>query len=231
MYCNQCGTKVTDDSKFCGSCGCQLNATEGNKTNEGNNLASSQHKIKTESIFPISKGLMTLYLSWWSLAALTFLIIIWVENELLPALFVLPIYLAIPLIAYTIYHKKSKKKEKNTYQEKIVTQIQNPQREVVSDKCGISLMEFAKEFGKMQVCKTANKKGEIKSKCLFTKVTEVQFSDSIGELTASEISENKENLVVIKTTVGQYELTLKHGSTLHKIFNSELPPPIDKISE
>lgn len=217
MYCNQCGNQIPDNSVFCSFCGHKLNSI----------ISNSPKTNKVESVLPISKGNLILYLSWWSLAALFFLIYIWVDNEsILPALFVFPIYVGVPLVVYTIYRTKNKKQDKSPK-----TLKGEPQSLSCDTSCKVSdempLLEFAREFGKMQVCKSANKEGQIRSLCLFTKVTEVHFSDSIGELTASEISANKENLVVRRIADGKYELILASGAML----NSLLPPPIDKISE
>ena len=165
------------------------------------------------------------------MAALFCLIYIWVDNEsILPALFVLPVYVGVPLVVYTIYRTKNKKQDKSPK-----TLKGEPQSLSSDTSCKVSdempLLEFAKEFGKMQVCKSANKEGQIRSLCLFTKVTEVQFSDSIGELTASEIATNKQNLIVRRISADQFELIIANGSALKTTSNSEVPPPIDKISE
>ena len=223
MYCSQCGCQLSDNSNFCSSCGYKINSVISNVLKED----------RLNSILPVSKGNLILYLSWWSLAALAFLIFLWYENEsILPALFVLPIYVAIPLIVYTIFRVKYKDKKQSDNcdipKDDIHSGVSN-NVEPMPNK--MPLLEFANEFGKMQVCKAADKNGRIHSKCIFTKVTEVTFADSLGELTASEISENKQKLVVSKTTDGQYELRLKSGSTLNKTADSELPPPVDKISE
>jgi hypothetical protein len=217
MYCNQCGNQIPDNSVFCSFCGHKLNSI----------ISNSPKTNMVEFVLPVSKGNLILYLSWWSLAALFCLIYIWVDNEsILPALFVLPVYVGVPLVVYTIYRTKNKKQDKSPK-----TLKGEPQSLSSDTSCKVSdempLLEFAREFGKMQVCKTANKEGQIRSQCLFTKVTEVHFSDSIGELTASEISANKENLVVRRIADCKYELILASGAML----NSVLPPPIDKISE
>lgn len=223
MYCSQCGCQLPDNSNFCSSCGYKINSVIPNVPKENRSI----------SILPVSKGNLILYLAWWSLAALACLIFIWVDNEsILPALFVLPIYVGIPLIVYTIFRRKDKNK-------KLSNNCDIPNDEshlsasikLESKPNEMPLLDFANEFGKMQVCKAADKNGRIHSKCIFTKVTEVTFAYSLGELTASEISENKQKLVVSKTTDGQYELRLKSGSTLNKTADSELPPPVDKISE
>lgn len=221
MYCNQCGNQIPDNSVFCSFCGHKLNSI----------ISNSPRTNKFESILPVSKGNLILYLSWWSLAALFFLIYIWVDNEsILPALFVLPVYVGVPLVVYTIYRTKNKKQDKSPK-----TLKGEPQSLSYDTSCKVldemPLLEFAKEFGKMQVCKSANKEGRIQSLCLFTKVTEVQFSDSIGELTASEIAANKQNLIVRRISADQFELIIASGSTLKTTSNSEVPPPIDKISE
>lgn len=215
MYCNYCGNSLSDNSIFCSSCGYQVNPTK-NTTDKTNN----------KEIALFSKDNLILYVSWWSVVALFFLIFIWYDNRsILPALFVLPIYLGMPLIIYTFFHCKRKKEQKvNDCVESKSSIVQRESNEM-------SLLDFAQEFGKMQVCKVADRSGNIHSKCIFTKVTEVKFSNSIGELTASEISENKQNLVVSRTIDGQFELIIMNGTSLKKASESELPPPIDKILE
>lgn len=223
MYCSQCGCQLPDSSNFCSSCGYKINSV----------VCDSKKDNTLVSLLPVSKGNLILYLSWWSLAALVFLIFIWVDNEsILPALFVLPVYVGIPLIAFTIFRNQDKNKKQGD--KRVITKDDtslNMSNKLESLPTEIPLLDFANEFGKMQVCKAADKNGNIHSKCIFTKVTEVQFSTSIGELTASEISENKEKLVVLKTKDKKYQLSLKNGSKLNKTTHSELPPPIDKISE
>ena len=227
MYCSQCGCQLPDNSNFCSSCGYKINSV----------ISIVPQKDGAISILSVSKGNLILYLAWWSLAALACLIFIWVDNEsILPALFVLPIYVGIPLIVYTIFRKKEKDKDKDKKQSNNCDIPKDEPHLSASIKFEskpneMPLLDFANEFGKMQVCKTADKNGRIHSKCIFTKVTEVTFAESLGELTACEISENKQQLVVSKTAEGQYELTLKRGTTLNKATDSELPPPVDKISE
>lgn len=222
MYCSQCGYQLPDSSNFCSSCGYKINSV----------VCDSKKDNTLVSLLPVSKGNLILYLSWWSLAALVFLIFIWVDYEsILPALFVLPVYVGIPLIAFTIFRNLDKNKKQSD--KRVITKDDtslNMSNKLESLPNEMPLLDFAKEFGKMQVCKAADKNGSIHSKCIFTKVTDVNFSDSIGELTASEISENKMDLVVRKTGDNQYELCLANGGSLKKSSESELPPPVDKIS-
>ena len=75
-----------------------------------------------------------------------------------------------------------------------------------------SLMDFAKQYGKMQVGKFANKAtGVVFKSCIFTNPNDgtrvfVAFSTGIGELTPQEIVAMKNELQVVQLESGNYSL-------------------------
>lgn len=220
MYCRNCGKEILEDSKYCSACGYSTSSD-----------SIKNKKIKLgELIEPFSKPTIIFIIAWWTVAALVCTILLWIENEdFVPALIVVPIYIAIPLLVYTIYYFRNKRSGNTSITpSSIPNQITHSIHE---DSSIIPLVDFAKDNGKMQVCKAANKDGHIQSKCIFTKIIEVNFSSNIGELSAKEISENKHGLVIKKENSGTYTLTAMEGYSLQTSKDSELPPPIDKISE
>lgn len=81
----------------------------------------------------------------------------------------------------------------------------------VGIKSSVSLLAFAREHGKMQVGKFANKEtGEAFKSCVFTQTDGtrcfVGFSSNLGELTPAEISARKNDLQVCELESGSYKL-------------------------
>ena len=81
-----------------------------------------------------------------------------------------------------------------------------------------SLLDFAREHGKMKVAPFVNKEtGETFKSCAFInaagEVTLVAFWSKLGELTPTEIAYNKENLDVIQLSSGYYKLVYRE--TVH----------------
>lgn len=77
-----------------------------------------------------------------------------------------------------------------------------------------SLLDFAREHGKMKVAPFVNKEtGETFKSCAFIntdgEVTLVAFWSRLGELTPAEIVENKENLFVTQLPSGYYKLVFR----------------------
>ena len=87
------------------------------------------------------------------------------------------------------------------------------------NKADWSLLDFAREHGKMKVAPFVNKEtGEAFKSCAFItadrKVTLVAFLSKLGELSPIEIGENKEYLAVIQLQSGYYRLVYReivHG--------------------
>ena len=69
-----------------------------------------------------------------------------------------------------------------------------------------SLLDFANNFGKMQLCKAANSTGEIYQFALFTKETKVSLATSLSEISPSEIAKRKNKLIVRELDKGNYIL-------------------------
>lgn len=73
-----------------------------------------------------------------------------------------------------------------------------------------SLLDFAREFGKMQVGEFINSETQKRFKsCIFTKdntKTFVAFSSKLGVLTPKEIVERKNSLIVVQLDSGMYSL-------------------------
>lgn len=71
----------------------------------------------------------------------------------------------------------------------------------------ISLLDFGKEHGQMRVRSVAHSSdGSIDQFCVFIKETKVVFSESLGKLSAREISLKKNELAITKTSNGEYTL-------------------------
>lgn len=212
MYCNNCGNELVEGSKFCSNCG--------QKT-----ISVPKQKFKFELskvISPLSKSKICLLLIWWIIAGLVSLIYLWVNySDYIALLFVAPIYIAMPFLFMLV----RKKKNNNITIHDSVNNVSVSNQQLNS----MPLTDFAKEYGKMQVCKVADKDGNIYSKCIFTKITEVKFASEVGELTASEISSNKLHLVINRNIDGTYELS-SDGNQLYRSADSECPPPLDHLA-
>lgn len=76
-----------------------------------------------------------------------------------------------------------------------------------------TLLDFIKEFGRMKIGEFKNEYGVTFHKCACTKgdgiITEVSFFSQLGELTASEIKERKNQLFVGQMESGKYYLYAK----------------------
>lgn len=212
MYCNNCGNELVQGSKFCSNCG--------QKT-----ISVPKQKFKielSEVISPLSKSKICLLLIWWIIAGLISLIYLWVNySDYIALLFVAPIYIAMPFLFMLV----RKKKNNNT----TIHDSVNNESVFNQQLNSMPLTDFVKEYGKMQVCKVADKDGNIYSKCIFTKITEVKFASEVGELTACEISSNKLHLVINRNIDGTYELS-SDGTQLYRSADSECPPPLDHLA-
>lgn len=193
MFCVNCGNELLDNNKFCASCGC---GARPEKEIKPSGLQEKQIEI-------FSKPIIIFFLILWGVLSLGCLLWIWGDTyDISYVLSVLPIYVAIPLIIYFIIYIRKRIKGK----EKVKTTVN---QEYQNQSCEISyipLIDFVEEYGNMQVCKLAKSDGSIYSKCVFTKITEVEFSNELGYLTAREISENKAKLFVTRNNSGNFIL-------------------------
>lgn len=100
-----------------------------------------------------------------------------------------------------------------------------------------SLLDFAREHGKMKVAPFVNKEtGELFKACAFVDndntTTLVAFSSKLGELSPKEIANNKGRLVVLKLSTGSYKLVPKnivYGKWREYIVNKYAAVYIEKI--
>ncbi len=123
----------------------------------------------------------------------------------------------IPMVALFVwyYFTHLRKKER-----KELPNNQTSRESVVRDAVQNAIMtsmpltDFAKKFGKMQVKTMANPTtNEVHSFCVFTNEqgteTKVEFGKSLGPLRPQEITERKEQLVVVQKLDEDYELIEK----------------------
>lgn len=198
MYCKHCGKEIAEDSAFCQYCGGQIQEQEQKKPN-----GSLLNGFKS-----LSKGwqiCIMVYIIWF-LSGMCILVgnsgygRRFGEDVLLPVLIVV---VAVPLLVLFLwyYFARLRKTEKNNT-------IEDP------TMTSVVLMDFAKQYGKMQVKTVANPTtNEVRSYCVFTnengKETKVEFSESLGALRPQEIAGRKEQLVVVRRLDGSFELCAK----------------------
>lgn len=87
---------------------------------------------------------------------------------------------------------------------------QSKEDQIPSDYSIYPLLQFAKQFGKMQI-RVERDGDDIKSSsCTFTNeegvITQVCFSETTSGMTATDVSENKERLFIIQTPDFGYQL-------------------------
>ena len=193
MFCINCGNELSDSNNFCAKCGSGVSTM-------GEPKQSSSLKKQNELF---SRQTVNYLLILWGVLSLGFSIWLLVDTEdIICALFVMSIYFAILIIIYVIIYFWKARNRKVHLKKSIANEYQD-QSANISD---ISLIDFAKEYDKIQVCKLAKSDGSIHSKCVFTKITEVEFSNELGYLTAKEISENKARLFIAKDKYGEFIL-------------------------
>lgn len=201
MYCKFCGEQIADNAIFCHVCGKHL-----------------VDETKPNNDRPLSRN--NIALLWWSLIMLTAWIFVYLGNDrsFANTLVIFPMYLGVILIAYTKKHISNQPSGSKQTGDNINNK-----------EC--SLTEFAKKHGKMQICKFHDEDGVLRSKCIFTNTTEVNFDNTIGELSAQEISNNKNNLMVrYVDDYDIYVLSVKNGNSLIRMPSANTPPPLDMVN-
>lgn len=227
MYCRYCGKEIEDDSIYCQYCGKKL-------TNDFHQiLPINQHSI-VQKFNALSKNIQYIILAYclWFLLWMLFLIINADEEKVF-----FPVFLFAIVIPFTIFCiwfvllKNRHEDSKSSINSKETLSLgsnsprtiaveppieQEQESAIVSNSEDISdviktelLLDFAKEYGKMQVVKKSTDEG-ICSFCTFTSnhgVVEVFFSPEIGHLTADEIAQQKYYLCVKTYKSGKFELT------------------------
>ena len=130
---------------------------------------------------------------------------------------VLLLVVILPLVAFFFWYyftRLRKTEKKNTIENQAITNnvitkpIQN--LKMISEP----LMDFAKQYGKMQVKTVANPTtNEVHSFCAFINEqgieTKVGFGKTLGVLRPQEIVERKDQLVVVQKLDGSFELKAK----------------------
>ena len=130
---------------------------------------------------------------------------------------------------FSIYEEMSEKEYKNPVSVATVDAeiVEEPKEELLLEhnpnRTTWSFLSFAKEFGEdVSVGKFVRKSdGEVFYSCIFMDKekhkTFVGFSQKLGVLTSEEISQMKDELVVIKSPSGRYNLYKDNGTAWKKI--------------
>ena len=98
-----------------------------------------------------------------------------------------------------------------------------------------TLLDFARQHGKMQVGEFTNKEtGDVFKSCIFTNTNDgtrtfVAFSPAMGELTPQEIVRQKNELIVVQLESGKYSLC-KGKMSIQQESHVEVPYGIEKIA-
>lgn len=209
MYCKHCGKEIAADSAFCQYCGGQL-CEQGNKKPNG---------VPFRWFRSLSKGwqiTIMIYMIWFLLSICLWLTDNWRYwfdddkgwvTEIVVALI-------IPMVALFIWYYFThlrKTEKKNAIEDQVITKniVTNPVQNL--KMTSVTLMDFAKQYGKMQVKTVANPTtNEVRSYCVFTNEqgieTKVEFGKALGALRPQEIAERKEQLVVVQKLDGSFEL-------------------------
>ena len=210
MYCKHCGKEIADDSVFCQYCGKQLIE----RTDRQSNSRPFQR------FRSLSKGwqITLMVYSIWFMVGLCFLIgnsdnWHFVEEVLLPVLIV---FVVLPVLALFIWYYFAQLRKPKVDKQRTESNTANS-----STKSGLGikmvsfpLMDFANQYGKMQVKTVANPTtNEVRSYCVFINEkgmeTKVEFGKTLGVLHPQEIAEKKEHLMVVQRIDGTFELIEK----------------------
>ena len=210
MYCKHCGKGIADDAAFCQYCGGSLQ--ERQKKNPNGSLLNRFQSL--------NKGwqITIMVYAVWFLAGVCVLVgnvdeHHFGKNILLPVLIVV---IVVPLLALFIWYYFARLRRP-----KVNKQGTENDSASSSTKSGLGikmvsfpLMDFANQHGKMQVKTVANPTtNEVRSYCAFVSEqgmeTKVEFDKSLGVLRPQEIAERKEQLVVVQTLDGGFELKAK----------------------
>lgn len=208
MFCKHCGKEIADDSAFCQYCGEQLQEKE-KKQSSGSLL----NRFKS-----LSKGwqITIMIYAIWFVAGICILVgnaneYHFGKNVLLPVLIAV---IAVPLLVLFLWYyfaKLRKTEKKNAIEDQVSTKnvVTNPVQNL--KMTSVTLMDFAKQYGKMQVKTVADTTtNEVRSYCVFTNVqgieTKVEFGKALGALRPQEIAERKEQLEVVQKLDGSFEL-------------------------
>ena len=208
MFCKKCGKDISDDSLFCQYCGEQLSEAAATKKQERKGLLRRFQSL--------SKGWQICLMSY---VCWAFLWIILCSTEAIDEsdwgpcilLFVIVLPVLALFIWYYFTHLRKKSKKKLAHKDDKAKGDQQPSIE--QEKTGFvifTLLQFAKEYGKMQVRSEKDNGTITSSYCVFTnsegKETKVDFTSSTNMMSATDISQNKEHLFVVRNPGQEYIL-------------------------
>lgn len=198
MFCKYCGKEIADDSVFCQYCGKQLIERTDRKSN-------SWPFQRFKSLSKRWQIAIMLYLLWFLLSICLWIGGVWYDwfDDRDGWITEIMVVLIIPmLVLFNWYYFKRLRKPKS-----INTQVNKklPVR--------LSLVEFSKQHGKMQVKTVANPTiNEVRSYCAFINdqgvETKVEFSESLGVLRPQEISERKNQLIIVQQSDESFQLEM-----------------------
>lgn len=199
MFCKYCGKEIADDSVFCQYCGKQLEE----QVNSQSNSWPFQKFISLGKRWQIA---IMLYLLWFLVSICLWIGGVWYDwfDDRDGWITEIMIVLIIPmLVLFNWYYFKRLRNPK-------AVDTQENKKPPVS----LSLVEFSKQHGKMQVKTVANPTtNEVRSFCVFIneqgKETIVEFGKALGVLRPQEIAEKKEQLKVVQLSNGSFELIEK----------------------
>ena len=208
MFCKKCGKMIPDDSSFCQYCGEQLSEASPIKKQERKGLLSRFQSL--------SRGwqicLMS-YILWALLWVILCSVEVIYESDQLPCLLIFVIVL--PVVALFVWYyfarlRHKKKREPVSQANPINDNGQKVKEQAKSEYLILPLLQFAKEYGKMQV-KTKKENDTITSSyCVFTnpngEITKVDFSPTTYGMSADDISQKKERLFVVQNPDLEYKL-------------------------
>lgn len=211
MFCKFCGKEIDDNSIFCKYCGKKLNDSELYRNNKNG-------KTLIQRFLALEKCWQIYILSSFLWVILWFVLFYhkdmrqyyWGgEMILIKSLCLLPLIVWIIWYIWklTIKNKASKEIAKNVIENK------SDVHESTNTSSVIPLLDFAQTYGKMQIVKGTDEKGNQTRYCRFTNsegdITKVFFDNTTDKLSAKDISIHKTNLYIILAQDSTYCLHME----------------------
>ena len=199
MFCKFCGKEIDPDSHFCKYCGHDLESASTSHSKSNNCLLSG--------FLNLSKKwqIILMVYSIWALGWLLVCVSEHFKDNFLGGFIVFVI--VIPLFMLFVWHYMTHLRRK-------------PINNEVNIVKSISLMDFAKDYAKMQMVKDYDpKKSAYKISFVFTdsdgNVINVKSSDAVKGLSSRDISRQKFELCVNVYADGHFELSRNQQSSRH----------------
>lgn len=201
MYCKKCGKQIAPDSCYCQYCGTKVSE---NNTDDKNSIYNYLKKLDIHSRrYIVICNCIILICS-----CITISLYITNSNDSEEWLvFLIILIFAFILSLIVLYYIKNLLHTRGN----TPSGSQHPTIQQKNDNVEkYSLKEFSILYGKMRVVLASNNSdNDLQTYCTFTNengvTTKVFFSKSLGELSASEISNQKDNLCICKVN-NTYEL-------------------------